>query len=80
MDSTPLTTVPTSKDPVCGMSVPIDAPLRHRHDGVDFVFCNARCLQRFTQDPSAFLQAAPSPMPAAPMTQLIQTSHHWNVD
>jgi P-type Cu2+ transporter len=42
-------------DPVCGMSVPADAPLRGEHVGKTYVFCSASCLQRFEHDPSAFV-------------------------
>jgi YHS domain-containing protein len=42
------------EDPVCGMSVPADAPLRIEHEGKTYVFCAASCLQRFKDDPRAF--------------------------
>ena len=51
-----------ARDPVCGMDVPEDAPLRTSFDGKTYVFCNERCLQRFEANPRAFLdRPAPSP-------------------
>jgi Cu+-exporting ATPase len=53
-----------ARDPVCGMMVPEDAPLRHEHEGKTYVFCNPRCRQRFIENPSKYLSAgetAPSP-------------------
>jgi Cu+-exporting ATPase len=50
------------RDPVCGMMVPTDAPLRSTFEGKTYVFCNPRCLARFEEDPRRFLgTAAPSP-------------------
>jgi Cu+-exporting ATPase len=49
------------KDPVCGMMVPADAPLRTTFEGQTYVFCNPRCLQRFEAEPRRFLDAKPGP-------------------
>ena len=43
-------------DPVCGMNVSADSPHHFVHDGQDFYFCCARCLDRFSADPQQFLQ------------------------
>jgi Cu+-exporting ATPase len=58
----------TFRDPVCGMNVRADAPLRLEHEGQTYRFCNPKCLERFRQDPGAFLapKAAAPPEPAAP--------------
>jgi Cu+-exporting ATPase len=48
------------RDPVCGMMVPADAPLRTIFDGQSYVFCNPRCLERFVREPRRFLEAAPA--------------------
>jgi Cu+-exporting ATPase len=53
------------RDPVCGMSVRADTPLRLEHAGETYRFCNPRCLERFRQDPAAFL-APPGPAAPAP--------------
>ncbi len=53
---------PTSehRDPVCGMSVRADSPLRHTHAGTTYYFCNPSCRRKFAADPAKHLQA---PMP-----------------
>ncbi len=56
----------TGKDPVCGMTVTL-ATAKHRtaHDGLDYVFCCARCREKFEADPAAYLAPAePKPIPA----------------
>jgi Cu+-exporting ATPase len=49
------------RDPVCGMMVSADAPLRTIFEGQTYVFCNPRCLERFVREPRRFLEAAPTP-------------------
>ena len=61
-----LAPVVQKKDPVCGMMVPEDAPLRATFEGEEYVFCNPRCRERFIATPRAFLTPAPAPpAPAA---------------
>ncbi len=46
-------------DPVCGMTVEVaTARFRAPHEGRTYYFCSARCLERFTADPAAFLTAS----------------------
>ena len=45
------------KDPVCGMTVPADAPLRTTFEGRPYVFCGTRCLERFRSGPKQFVEA-----------------------
>jgi P-type Cu+ transporter len=60
-------------DPVCGMTVdPSEAAGSAVHGGQTYYFCHPSCLERFTENPSSFLQtdgtaAAPStaPVPGA---------------
>ena len=53
-------------DPVCGMSVdPATAKHRHQHADRDYVFCSARCRERFIVAPETFLQPK-QPAPVAP--------------
>jgi Cu+-exporting ATPase len=55
-----------SRDPVCGMTVRPDSPLRFDYQGQTFRFCNPRCLERFRAEPAAFLAPrAPDEPPAA---------------
>ncbi len=51
----PLKVLGTARDPVCGMSVPLDAPLRATHRETTYLFCSPGCLQRFGQDPDKHL-------------------------
>jgi Cu+-exporting ATPase len=63
------------KDPVCGMDVPADLPLRTELGGKTHVFCSPRCLERFKKDPAAFLgaEAATSkPEPQAPPSGAVE--------
>jgi Cu+-exporting ATPase len=48
---------PTSeqRDPVCGMTVGADSPLRHRHEGTTYHFCNPSCLKKFQAEPAKYL-------------------------
>ncbi|MCC7517372.1 MAG: YHS domain-containing protein, partial [Pseudomonadales bacterium] len=58
------------KDPVCGMTVKPDSPLRHEHDGILYFFCGERCLKKFAAEPAQFLgeRSAPEPVPGAQYT------------
>ena len=44
-------------DPVCGMKVRPDGPHRHLHEGVEYGFCNPRCLAKFQAEPAKYLAA-----------------------
>jgi Cu+-exporting ATPase len=55
----------TYRDPVCGMNVRADTPLRLEHAGETYRFCNPKCLERFRRSPESFLAPQP-PEPAAP--------------
>jgi len=61
------TTQNAATDPVCGMSVdPAAACHRTEHDGHEYVFCGARCRERFTADPGRYLNPAPAEAEPAP--------------
>ena len=55
-------------DPVCGMTVdPATARHRATHAGHDYVFCSARCRERFIAEPARYLAPAPpADVPAPP--------------
>ncbi len=53
------------KDPVCGMTVKPDSPLRHEHDGKTYLFCNPKCQAKFSADPDKYLHPA-EPQAAIP--------------
>jgi Cu+-exporting ATPase len=42
-------------DPVCGMTVAADSEHRHQFEDVDYLFCCAGCLQKFSDDPAGYL-------------------------
>ncbi len=46
-------------DPVCGMTVDINTPLRTEYKGTTYYFCNPRCRERFAAEPERFLSPAP---------------------
>jgi Cu+-exporting ATPase len=43
-------------DPVCGMTVSSDTKLRHVHMGKTYLFCNPKCLAKFSADPAKYLR------------------------
>ncbi|HYP63870.1 MAG TPA: HAD-IC family P-type ATPase, partial [Acidocella sp.] len=48
------------RDPVCGMSVdPATAKHRAEHAGHGYVFCSARCREKFTAEPTRYIIASP---------------------
>lgn len=58
MDTQTTTKALVVRDPVCGMSVdPATNSHRAKHEGREFYFCSERCSDRFTADPSLFLDA-----------------------
>jgi Cu+-exporting ATPase len=52
------------RDPVCGMMVAEDAPLRSAYQGTTYVFCSPSCLRRFQEDPKRYLQPKEEPFAA----------------
>jgi P-type Cu+ transporter len=65
------------RDPVCGMSVdPATAKQRLTHEGHDYVFCGARCREKFQANPTAYLkpgEQTPSAPPGAANDRAIYT-------
>jgi YHS domain-containing protein len=50
-------------DPVCGMTVAEDSPLRVSHRDTIYLFCSEDCRRKFTEDPSRHLKE-PATLPA----------------
>jgi len=48
----------TDRDPVCGMSVRLDARWQAEHEGVIYRFCTEHCRRKFTADATAYLGGA----------------------
>ena len=42
-------------DPVCGMTVDPEGPLRQEHHGTTYVFCCEHCLEKFRADPDRYV-------------------------
>ena len=58
-------------DPVCGMKVKVEGAKNTAvHEGETYYFCNPKCLQKFTAEPSRYLkpEEAPPAPPLAPGT------------
>ena len=52
-----------AKDPVCGMNVnPASARFKTQHNGQQYFFCCAGCLQKFQANPEKILASPPKPM------------------
>jgi len=66
---------PGLTDPVCGMSVQPTSPHRYLLGGAEYVFCSARCRDRFARDPGAFDQAKapPDDEPVRPGNETVYT-------
>ncbi|MEO8003170.1 MAG: heavy metal translocating P-type ATPase [Arenimonas sp.] len=55
----------TALDPVCGMKVdPVTAKFKTTHQQQEYFFCSARCLEKFTADPSKYLTPKAEPLSA----------------
>ena len=47
-------------DPVCGMTVKPDGPHHCEYHGVEYHFCNPKCLVKFQADPEKYLNPKPA--------------------
>ncbi len=67
------------KDPVCGMTVdPHTAKYHAEHDGQTYHFCSARCHDKFSADPAAYLGER-NALPAAPAGTIYTCPMHPEV-
>ena len=49
-----------ARDPVCGMTIdPAKAKHRAEHAGHSYVFCSARCREKFNVDPAQYVVSSP---------------------
>src|SRR4051812_8515109 len=63
-------------DPVCGMTIEEeDAVGTVDHDGVRYYFCNESCVERFSENPSAFLNAPTSTAVSDPAAEYTCPMH-----
>ncbi len=61
---------PTAIDPVCGMTVDADGPIRASHDGREYVFCRELCKTRFEASPATYLDPGPERVSLTPIDSL----------
>ncbi len=54
------------RDPVCGMATTTESEHQAIHDGETYYFCCARCVEKFTSSPNAYLAAGPAEHHAHP--------------
>src|SRR5581483_10802684 len=68
-------TVATARlvDPVCGMKVAPDSPHQLEHEGTTYVFCSARCLTTFREDPARYRVGSRRAERSAGMTPAAET-------
>lgn len=59
----------TVKDPVCGMTVNENTPLRVVHQGTSYYFCSDKCRREFEANPAAFAPPVAPPCEPAPHTR-----------
>jgi Cu+-exporting ATPase len=62
----------SARDPVCGMTVKTDTPLRAEYEGKRYYFCSAGCRAKFEADPDRYL-SPPQDKPAPPATSRLWT-------
>ena len=53
----PVDTSPTRIDPVCGMEVEGNSPLRFSLQGEEYLFCSSHCREAFRKNPARYLKA-----------------------
>ena len=64
----------SARDPVCGMTVdPATARHRVEHGGHRYVFCSARCREKFTAQPGRYITSPQSRGPAAAAGETLWT-------
>src|SRR6516165_11858303 len=64
----------SAHDPVCGMTVdPATARHRVEHGGHRYVFCSARCREKFTAQPGRYITSPQSRGPAAAAGETLWT-------
>lgn len=64
----------TVRDPVCGMMVDPERTAHHaEHGGRTFLFCSARCHDKFVAAPEPYLKPAAKPAEPEPVGQVLPT-------
>ncbi len=69
-------TLPSMKDPVCGMTLdPAKAKGPHTHEGKSYYFCSAGCMAKFAANPGAYLPAPPGAAPVHEASRYVCPMH-----
>lgn len=66
------------KDPICGMTVSDDAPLKADFQGETFRFCSEHCLATFQAAPAKYAGAAGDIDPVCGMTVAAGGPHRFS--
>jgi Cu+-exporting ATPase len=64
-----------SIDPVCGMRVSQPAAHRYRFEGIEYHFCSAHCVEKFTADPAAYLEPGEQQSDTTPSAAAADTTY-----
>jgi len=64
------------RDPVCGMEVSSDSKFHRVHEGERYVFCSARCEEKFVDDPASYVSAKDLADPVCGMAVTKGSAHH----
>jgi Cu+-exporting ATPase len=56
------------RDPVCGMAVDPDGPIRETVAGTTYVFCSSHCWEKFRENPEAYIAPSTLTDPVCGMT------------
>ena len=63
-----------ARDPVCGMTVdPARAKHRAEHAGHSYIFCSARCREKFNADPARYVVSSPQGRASAAAGEVLWT-------
>ncbi|MEQ9322182.1 MAG: heavy metal translocating P-type ATPase [Polyangiaceae bacterium] len=68
------------RDPVCGMNVTDGTTHRHDHAGEVYVFCSARCAEKFAGDPARYLEPGRDEIEEAPAGAVFTCPMHPKVE
>ena len=60
--------IASSRDPVCGMTVPEDAEVQASHREVVYRFCSEGCREKFLADPERYVEGSARNEESAPVT------------
>lgn len=71
MHETTLSNPAGCRDLVCGMQVKPDTPHRCTYKGQEYLFCAARCLEKFQEEPECYLEGGRTAEEAGPAAEAV---------